>query len=206
MVRGTFRAKVPRRNPVRMLTPLSWVGPESPACRSILMTPSRPRPTRAVIRDGFPNRWWPRSYTARPLTCPTASPSVATWTTPSAMSSWVRSSERPWRRCRAASAAVTCRRPMASAPSRRAWKSASLWRSAEIGKATRESPPPAAEMNRLLEHGRHPGPIHGQDAPPPQPPSATPRGYRPACSRVREITESKSARTLKILEKSASRR
>ncbi len=53
---------------------------------------------------------------------------------------------------------------MASAPSRRAWKSASLWRSArsENRLENRRRQPP--RVNGLFEHGRHAGSIHGQEA------------------------------------------
>ena len=57
-----------------MATPLVWMLPPSCASRSTSMSPSRPMPTTAVMRIGWPNSTSPALKTDRPLTTPDAQP------------------------------------------------------------------------------------------------------------------------------------
>ena len=65
-----------------MATPFVWMLPPSCASRSTSMIPSRPMPTTAVMRIGWPNSTSPALKTLRPLTTPTREPLVSSATSP----------------------------------------------------------------------------------------------------------------------------
>ena len=73
---------------------MEWTGPPSLASRSMSTTPGSPENVRTVMRAGRPNVWSPVERTAMPLTWPTAAPSVAMSSVPSAIIRPTRSSTR----------------------------------------------------------------------------------------------------------------
>ena len=114
------------------MTPFVWSFPPSSASRSMSTTPLLAVNTFAVIRVGFPNAKSPRSSTARPFTCPTATPCTFTMSFPRRIHSRTFSARREWRYFPLAIACRTWFASTALAPASRAQKLASATREARV--------------------------------------------------------------------------